>query len=133
MLRKGAILEYKRLGGLFYHYAMYIGNNKVIHRDKNSIFMYGHIYITDMDKVPGKMRIVPLITHIPHVHTEKAIETALELFHKDNTYNILTNNCEHFVNYLRYEKQVSNQIQRIKKCIIISLYMLLIFNTHTIS
>ena len=125
MPRKGEILEYKRCGGLFYHYAMYIGNNKVIHRDKKNIFSFGHIYVTDLDKMVGTMKILPL--QMPHVPTEQAIATALELTTKDNTYNVLTNNCEHFVNYVRYHNRVSNQIQKIKQIFIISVYALLVF------
>ena len=128
MLQKGTILEYKRCGGLFYHYAMYIGNNKVIHRDKKNIFSYGHIYVTDLDSMSGEMKIIPLQMH--RVPTDKAIERAFELCAHDNTYNILTNNCEHFVNFVRYNNAVSNQIQNIKKCIICCLYTFLICTTQ---
>ena len=124
MLRKGAILEYRRCYGLFYHYAMYIGDNKVIHRDKKNLFSYGHIYVTDLDKMVGTMKILPL--QMPHVPTEQAIATALELTETDNSYNVLTNNCEHFVNYVRYHNRVSNQVQKIKQFIIIGLYALMV-------
>ena len=125
MLRKGAILEYRRCYGLFYHYAMYIGDNKVIHRDKKNLFSFGRIYVTDLDKMVGTMKILPL--QVPRVPTENAIETALELTIKDNTYNVLTNNCEHFVNFIRYNNRVSIQIQKIKKYLVFGLYALWVY------
>ena len=125
MLRKGAILEYRRCYGLFYHYAMYIGDNKVIHRDKKHFFSFGRIYVTDLTNMVVTMKILPL--QVPRVPTEKAIETALELTEKDITYNVLTNNCEHFVNFIRYNNRVSIQIQKFKKYIIFGIYTLLVF------
>lgn len=130
MLQKGTILEYKRCYGLFYHYAMYIGDNKVIHRDKTNVFSFGHIYITELDKMRGVCRVVPL--HMHRVSTEKAIERAYELITKDNTYNVLTNNCEHFVNFVRYNNRISKQVQFIKKCIVFGIYGLFIYKTHVL-
>jgi cell wall-associated NlpC family hydrolase len=122
MLQKGTILEYKRCGGLFYHYAMYIGDNKVIHRDKTHFLSYGRIYVTDINTMKGTMTILPL--HIHRVPTEVAINNAFELINKNNTYNVLTNNCEHFVNFVRYNTHVSKQIQTIKKYVICGIYTL---------
>jgi cell wall-associated NlpC family hydrolase len=118
-MRKGTILEYKRCGGLFYHYGMYIGNNKVIHRDKTHLFGHGGICITELDKMIGTLKILPL--QIPHVPTEQAINTAMQLKDDDNTYNVLTNNCEHFVNYIRYNNRKSIQIRRVKNILLFSL------------
>jgi len=117
-MRKGTIIEYKRCGGLFYHYGMYIGNNKIIHRDKEHIFGKGCICITELDKMIGTMKILPL--QIPHVPTEQAINTAMQLKDDDNTYNVLTNNCEHFVNYIRYNNRKSIQIRRIRNMLLLS-------------
>ena len=117
-MRKGTIIEYKRCFGLFYHYGMYIGDNKVIHRDKKHIFGKGYICITELDKMIGTMKVLPL--QIPHVPTEQAINNALIFHSKESkdSYNVVTNNCEHFVNYVRYNKAISRQIQRIQKIVL---------------
>jgi hypothetical protein len=75
----------------------------------------------------GTMKILPL--QIPHVPTEQAINNALILHNKEqkNSYNVLTNNCEHFVNYIRYNKAISRQIQRIQKIVLFGICALFLF------
>jgi len=102
-MKKGSILEYKRAGGLFYHYGMYIGDNKVIHRDKGT-----GVIVTGLDDMIGEMRIVSPKCH--RVPTEQAIHTAFEI--KDEEYNPITKNCEHFVNFVRYRKKSSRQVRK---------------------
>jgi hypothetical protein len=102
-MKKGSILEYKRAGGLFYHYGMYIGDDKVIHRDKGT-----GVIITGLDDMIGEMRIVSPKCH--RVPTEQAIHTAFEI--KDGEYNPITKNCEHFVNFVRYRKKSSRQVRK---------------------
>jgi cell wall-associated NlpC family hydrolase len=56
LLKKGDILEFKRAWGLYYHYAIYIGDNKVIHRDKQN---KKGIFINNIYDLKGKMKILP--------------------------------------------------------------------------
>jgi len=121
-MRRGDILEFKRYFGLFYHYGIYLGDNKVIHRDKEE--KGGKIYITELDKIPGKMRIMP--NKFPRIDTEKVISTALEIKkNNEDGYNVFTNNCEHFVNFVKYNKLHSSQILKIKKICSFSFYIFL--------
>ena len=122
-IKRGDILEFKRFQGLFYHYGIYLGDNKVIHRDKEE--KGGKIYITDLDKIPGKMRIVQ--SKFPRINTEVAIATALDIKkNHEEGYNVLTNNCEHFVNFVKYNELYSSQVINIKKILSVSLFILII-------
>ena len=102
-MKKGSILEYKRAGGLFYHYGMYIGDNKVIHRDKGI-----GVVVSELNDMIGDMRITS--PKCPRVPTEQAIHTAFDI--QDKEYNPITKNCEHFVNYVRYRKKSSRQVRK---------------------
>ena len=106
-MKKGDILEFSRANGLFYHYGMYIGDNKVIHRDKSR---RGSIFVTDLDDMIGGMRIVS--PRFPRVPTDIAIARAHDMM-EAYEYNFLTNNCEHFVNFVRYDRPYSKQVRRI--------------------
>jgi hypothetical protein len=106
-MKKGSILEFKRAGGLFYHYGMYIGENKVIHRDKNE---NGSIFVTDLKDMVGEMKIVS--PKYPRVPTQQAIDKAFEMRESNLEYNVFTNNCEHFVNFVRYKRMYSKQVRR---------------------
>ena len=131
-MRKGDILKYKRFYGLFYHYALYIGDGRVIHLDKQSIFVLkGSVCITNLCDMIGTFEVIDL--DMIRVPTEQAIDKAFGL-HESGTvgYNALTSNCEHFVNFVRYNKTSSKQIQNIKKCISTILFTLFILKTQTI-
>ena len=113
LIKKGDIIEFKRLGGLYYHYAIYIGDNKVIHRDKQK---YGGVFINNLYDVPGIMKIVPSHPRLNKIPTQTAIQNALSIANTDDdskTYNVFTRNCEHFVNKIRYNCSKSNQVDRI--------------------
>ena len=102
-MKPGDILEFRRALGLFYHYAMYIGENKVIHRDKGP-----GVTVTKLDEMIGEMRVTsPKVNRVP---TEQAIAHAFELS-CDKEYNPITHNCEHFVNSVRYRKSQSRQVR----------------------
>jgi hypothetical protein len=131
-MRKGDILKYKRFYGLFYHYAMYIGDGKVIHLDKQNIFVpKGLVCITSIKDMPFTFEVLP--ADMNRVPTEQAIYKAFGLLESGTVgYNALTSNCEHFVNFVRYNKTSSEQIQHIKKCICTTLFALFILKTQTI-
>ena len=121
-MRRGDILEFKRIFGLYYHYGIYLGDNMVIHRDKEE--KGGKIYITELNKIPGKMKIIP--NKFPRIDTEKVISTALEIKkNNEDGYNVFTNNCEHFVNFVKYNKLYSSQIIKVKKILSISFFIIL--------
>jgi hypothetical protein len=102
-MKPGDILEFRRAMGLFYHYAMYIGENKVIHRDKGP-----GVTVTELDEMVGEMRVTsPRVNRVP---TEQALARAFELT-CDKEYNPITHNCEHFVNGVRYSRVQSRQVR----------------------
>ena len=115
-MKRGDILEYKRANGLFYHYALYKGEDKVIHRDKGR-----GVFVSELDDMIGEMRITS--PKYPRVPTQQAIDKAFEKV-EDKTYNPITNNCEHFVNFVRYHRTHSKQV---KKLFILGGYMILTF------
>ena len=129
-MRRGDILRFKRFYGLFYHYVLYIGNNKVIHLDKaNLLIPYGKISINNLNEIIGQMETVPL--KLIRVPTEQAIGKAL-ILQDSMKYNILTSNCEHFVNFVRYNKIDSRQITNLKRFFSIGIFTFLsCFNDFT--
>jgi len=115
-MKRGDILEYKRAGGLFYHYGMFIGDNKVIHRDKGK-----GVLVSELNDMIGDMRITSPKCH--RVPTEQAIDTAFKI--QDDRYNPLTENCEHFVNYVRSHKKSSIQVKKVLSLCGYILYILM--------
>jgi hypothetical protein len=80
--------------------------------------------ITELNKIPGKMKIIP--NKFPRIDTEKVISNALEIKkNNEDGYNVFTNNCEHFVNLVKYNKLYSPQISNIKKLLSVSFFIFL--------
>ena len=115
---KGDLIRVKRKLG-YYHYGIYIGHNKVIHYsapEDDSIFDNRNIEIRKGDLQANFLRGDTLEVNIPYssfYYRFVVCKRAKKLLgvHKfrDQDYDLLKNNCEHFANYCYFGEAVSAQ------------------------
>lgn len=115
---KGDLIRVKRKLG-YYHYGIYIGHNKVIHYsapEDDSIFDNRNIEIRKGDLQENFLRGDTLEVNIPYssfYYRFIVCRRAKKLLgvHKfrDQDYDLLKNNCEHFANYCYFGEAVSAQ------------------------
>ncbi len=115
---KGDLIRVKRKLG-YYHYGIYIGHNKVIHYsapEDDSIFDNRNIEIRKGDLKENFLRGDTLEVNIPYssfYYRFIVCKRAKKLLgvHKfrDQDYDLLKNNCEHFANYCYFGEAVSAQ------------------------
>jgi tRNA G46 methylase TrmB len=123
-LKVGDIIYFVR--PIWYHYALYIGNNKVIHMDNRSLFKkYNSIVaIQDIYKVKG-------IPYIKKDYNRKRLvlkdtfKKAFDKLGEKGTYNLVTNNCEHYITEICFGKRFSLQSQAFYTIIICSIICVL--------
>jgi len=94
------------------HHGIYLGGRKVIHYSGFSDgFRAGAVEITDINTFTQGNR-----TYV-HPHTNRkfshkaTIKRARERLHEDR-YNLVLNNCEHFINWCIYGKARSQQVTK---------------------
>jgi hypothetical protein len=117
LLRQGDIIAFKRL--FFTHYALYIGDGMVIHRDKFA--GKAQVAITYLSEIPGEPYVAnEQFSGLKRVSTETSIKNAKDRI-GETRYNLLTANCEHFVTEHRYNVVMSNQVRQIKSIVICAL------------
>lgn len=115
---KGDLIRVKRKLG-YYHYGIYIGHNQVIHYsapEDDSIFDNRNIEIRKGDLKENFLRGDTLEVNIPYCsfyYRFIVCRRAKKLLgvHKfrDQDYDLLKNNCEHFANYCYFGEAVSAQ------------------------
>jgi len=115
---KGDLIRVKRKLG-YYHYGIYIGHNKVIHYsapEDDSIFDNRKIEIRKGELDKNFLRGDVLEVNIPYssfYYRFVVCRRAKKLLgvHKfrDQDYDLLKNNCEHFANYCYFGEAVSAQ------------------------
>ena len=115
---KGDLIRVKRKLG-YYHYGIYIGHNKIIHYsapEDDSIFDNRNIEIRKGDLKENFLRGDTLEVNIPYssfYYRFIVCKRAKKLLgvHKfrDQEYDLLKNNCEHFANYCYFGEAVSAQ------------------------
>ena len=115
---KGDLIRVKRKLG-YYHYGIYIGHNQVIHYsapEDDSIFDNRNIEIRKGDLKANFLRGDTLEVNIPYssfYYRFIVCRRAKKLLgvHKfrDQDYDLLKNNCEHFANYCYFGEAVSAQ------------------------
>ncbi|MBL0511818.1 lecithin retinol acyltransferase family protein [Aeromonas media] len=111
-MEKGDHLVSPRLG--YDHHGLYLGNNSVIHYSGFSdAFDKGSIQITSLKNFEQGNGSRVERHSFPIYDTEKRIERARSKLGEDS-YNLLFNNCEHFVYWCIYgvssSPQVNNKI-----------------------
>jgi len=121
----GDIIAFRRL--FFTHYGMYIGDGKVIHRDKHydkaTKTHSFNVAISQLEDVPGRPMLAYtewMTDSLKKVPTQLALENAYSQI-GDGKYNVLFENCEHFVTSVRFKQKVSRQVRRVRT-IAISLF-----------
>lgn len=107
-LRAGDHLVTKRLG--YTHHGIYLGRDKVIHYSglANGL-RAGPVEIISLDHFSqGKRTYVQ--SHENRVFCRKQTVKRARSRLSEDKYNLLTNNCEHFINWCIYGKARSEQV-----------------------
>ena len=116
-----AIIMQKKIFGMVDHYVIYVG---IKNGEHTFIANYnkGVQIIPKKDFVSFLNRLVPIkIDRFPGNENERriALKRAINEIGK-NTYDYLTNNCEHFKNWIHYGIKRSLQVENISKTIFVS-------------
>ena len=119
--QKGDIIEFKRT--FYSHFGLCIGNGMILHKDKNGFT--SRVKISGIGEIPGKPKLAndcyPKLKRVP---TEVTLELGLAQI-GDPKYNILFENCEHFVTGIRFDRKMSNQVHRVRAITLLVLGFLL--------
>lgn len=110
-LTVGDHLVTKRLG--YTHHGIYLGRGKVIHYSglANGL-RAGPVEITSLDHFSqGKPTYVQ--SHENRVFCHKQTVKRARSRLTEDKYNLLTNNCEHFINWCIYGKACSEQVSNV--------------------
>lgn len=107
-IRAGDHLITERLG--YTHHGIYLGRGKVIHYSGLAAGLRaGPVEITDLDQFSqGKRTYVQSHNNRAFSHRQ-TMKRARSRLSEDN-YNLLSNNCEHFINWCIYGKPRSAQV-----------------------
>ncbi|MBF6029692.1 lecithin retinol acyltransferase family protein [Pseudomonas sp. P115] len=109
-MRRGDHLVSVRLG--YTHHGIYIGSGEVIHYSGFGDSVSGPICRASLDKFSGGMPTV-VTPHLLAVHdAEERIARGYTRLGEDS-YNLLTNNCEHFVSWCIYGTNSSEQVRSV--------------------
>jgi hypothetical protein len=128
--KPGDIIAFKRR--FYSHYGIYIGDDKILHKDNHSrdlnIFKKtnSNVSITDINSIYGIQRLAnDEYKNFKALPFEESLELGLSQVGQGN-YNLLLNNCEHFVTHIRFQKKISKQIRNIQ----IGFIVLLVLGTQ---
>jgi hypothetical protein len=118
------IIRFSKNNSLYYHDAMYIGNDKMIEVDfsneQNPVFKTIGEFYNNTNNIAFVFRYDNLI----YSDIEKRIEKAVNWIYKlnyiendenNNNENIFTGNCEHFVSYCLFGQRYSYQVNCLTK------------------
>ena len=112
-MKKGDHLVSPRTG--YEHHGLYIGDNEVIHYSGlSSQFDKGSVEVTTLENFKNG-RSFYIESHIFELYNaEERIERAKSRLY-ENSYNVIFNNCEHFVNWcfgIGISHQVNDKVSR---------------------
>ncbi len=101
--------------GVYTHHGIYVGCGKIIHyAGKSHGFFddsHSHIQITTLSDFSDG-RIIYAVNESNPKFSPKVIVQRAKSRLGENHYSILSNNCEHFVNWCVHGEQSSAQVQR---------------------
>lgn len=110
----GSVLKAHR--GLYFHYGVYVGHGKVVHfssKGRSEVNAQSADIILTSFKIFSKGDRVSVDTMeenaFPPDEIVRRAQSAIGT--KRGTYNLISNNCEHFANWCRCGKLVSHQKQ----------------------
>lgn len=109
-MRRGDHLVSVRCG--YTHHGIYIGAGEVIHYSGFGDSVSGPICRVSLEKFSGGMPTV-VTPHPLAVHDAEARIARGYTRLGENSYNLVTNNCEHFVNWCIYGTTSSKQVQSV--------------------
>ncbi|MFT0213190.1 lecithin retinol acyltransferase family protein [Pseudomonas sp. F1_0610] len=101
--------------GLYSHHALYIGNNQVIHyAGKNALWNNenSHVQITSLEDFAAGETIYKVYHNDTLYSADEIIRRAKSRLNEDS-YSILFNNCEHFVNWCITGENCSAQVDNL--------------------
>lgn len=119
-LRRGDTIVATKMKGTYLHYGIYVGNGEVVH--------YSYLKEEHFSDKDTHVRIVktsyedfangaqtyrePLREEMNANSGRKTAKIAKSMVDNDfGGYNLVTNNCEHFANYCKYNEKLSFQIK----------------------
>lgn len=115
---KGDILRIKYMN--FYHFGIYLGDNKVIEFGRPNELSNPEdirVHIIELKDFPIKeiyqTRKFSFSEKLKKNSPKKICSIAMSHLGEGN-YNILYNNCEHFVNLCVFNKKISNQVNNVR-------------------
>ncbi|XP_053134575.1 phospholipase A and acyltransferase 3-like isoform X2 [Hemicordylus capensis] len=124
-LEPGDLIEIFRFG--YQHWAIYVGNGYIIHLAPPTEFAgagCASLMSTLTDKALVKKELLVAVvgknryrvnnkhdTKLPPLPTTKIIRRAEEMVGRELQYKVTSENCEHFVNELRYGVAKSDQVR----------------------
>ena len=116
---KGDILRIKYMG--FYHFGIYLGDGKVIEFGRPNELNKPEeirVHIINLKDFPidnmYETRKYSFNEKLKKNSPNKICKIALSHLDEGN-YNILYNNCEHFVNLCVFNKKISNQVMNVRE------------------
>ncbi|MFB6349811.1 lecithin retinol acyltransferase family protein [Moraxella sp. ZJ142] len=112
VIKTGDHLASERVQGTYHHHGIYIGNGKVIHYAGFSDgFKADKVCQTTIEKFSNGNGCEIIPHYSPKYDRETVVSRAQSRLGEDE-YNLLTNNCEHFVNWCIYGKSESRQVKQ---------------------
>lgn len=124
--KPGDIIGFRRK--FYSHYAFYIGNDRYLHKDNvNMIKIQSKVCIQSLSEIEGQ----PFVANNQFKNLyddELPFDESLRLglgYLDDRSYNIFTNNCEHFVTNIKFNKKISKQVSNVKIYFMILSFILL--------
>ena len=109
-MRRGDHLVSMRYG--YTHHGIYIGSGEVIHYSGFGDSVSGPICRASLENFSGGMPTV-VMPHPLAVHDAEARIARGYTRLGENSYNLLTNNCEHFVSWCIYGTNTSEQVRSV--------------------
>ena len=111
------VSRYLRGEHVYDHYAIYVGNDRVIHFAKKSGKLLGSdkavVHESTIERFLGSATEFSVVRFPEYMvrSPEEVVKTAYELIGEEG-YNLVFNNCEHFAMYCKTGKHASEQVRR---------------------
>lgn len=112
--KAGDHLRVARAGGVYFHHGLYVGADSVIHYDGSVSDTSGRVDDTSLaDFAAGG--VIELVSHKDRRYSrEESVDRAYSRLFEES-YSVVFNNCEHFVNWCIEGQHRSEQIERLAK------------------
>lgn len=119
----GDVLAVKRMGGLYHHYGVYVGNGEVVHfsADDGSGINETNAANADIRKTSLELfakgdEVYVDTNEKPAFSGEEIAKRAESLIGtQKGTYSLAVNNCEHFVKFCKTGYKTSDQVNNVKE------------------